>query len=104
MILLNGLITNDKFCMIRPSQLKLRWSRRLSQTHLRQSDYASAETSQQGATYETSVESPSTVSGGGRRSKTLGSSLSEPPTVEPVKRDRRPSSKPISPTPIGDQS
>lgn len=104
MILLNGLITNDKFCLIRPSQIKLRWYRRPYRSRPRKPDYAPGETSQQGAYHETSVANPSTLSGVGRRGKTLGSSLPIAPAMEPTETARRPApSPPLCSPPNGDK-
>src|SRR5262249_55719694 len=89
LILLNGVITNDKFCLIRPSQLKLRWYRRPYRSRPRKLAYTPGETSQQGAYHETSVANPSILSGVGRRGKTLGSSLSIAPAMEPTETARR---------------
>jgi hypothetical protein len=49
MILFNGLITNDKFCLTRQSQIKLQWSRKPYRFRPRKSAYALDETSHQGA-------------------------------------------------------
>jgi hypothetical protein len=89
LVLVNGLITNDKFCLIRPSQLKLRWYRRPYRSRPRKPAYAPGETSRQGAYHETSVANPSILSGVGRRGKTLGSSLPMAPALEPTETARR---------------
>src|SRR4030095_11650240 len=84
--LINGLITNDKFCMIRQSQVRLRWSRQSYRFRPRKSPYAPDETSHQGAYYETAVANTSTVSGVGRRGTTVGSGLPASPALEPTDR------------------
>ena len=88
MILLNGLITNDKFCMIRQSQIKLRWSRKPYRFRPRQSAYALDETAHQGAYHETPVADTSSVAHHGRRGTTMGPHLSNAPTMEPSSRLR----------------
>ena len=58
MLLVNGLITNDKFCMTRSGRLTLSWSRyevRQRRRALAASDYPSLEQSQHGGIYETPV-------------------------------------------------
>src|SRR5262249_41395491 len=45
--LVNGLVTNDKFCMSHQSRIKLCWSRQPYRSRPRKSAYAPAETSQQ---------------------------------------------------------
>src|SRR5262249_20283520 len=83
---INGLVTNDKFCMSRQIQIKLRWSRQPYRFRPRNSRYAPHETSHQGAYHETSVADTSTVSGVGRRGTTVGSSLPASPAMEPTDR------------------
>src|SRR5215470_8406418 len=72
---INGLITNDKFCLIRRSQIKLQWSRNLYRFRPRKSQYAPDETSHQGGYHETPVADTASVSANGRRGTTLGSRL-----------------------------
>jgi hypothetical protein len=88
MVLLNGLMTNDKFCMIRQSQIKLRWSRKPYRCRPRQSTYALDETSHQGAYHETPVVDKSSGAHHGRRGTTMGPSLPNAPTMEPRGRLR----------------
>src|SRR5215831_13218113 len=102
---INGLVTNDKFCMSRQSQIKLRWSRQLYRSRPRKSRYAPHETSHQGAYYETSVADTSTVSGVGRRGTTVGSSLPASPAMEPTDHAMRHSlSHHVPSSPIGGMS
>src|SRR5262245_2107668 len=84
--LINGLVTNDKFCMSRQSQIKLRWSRQPYRFRPRNSRYAPHEISHQGAYHETSVADTSTVSGVGRRGTTVESRLPASPAMEPIDR------------------
>jgi hypothetical protein len=103
--LVNGLVTNDKFCMSRQSQIKLRWSRKPSRFRPRKSRYAPHETAHQGAYHETSVADTSTVSGVGRRGTTVGSSLPASPAMEPTDQAvRHSSSHHVPSSPIGGKS
>src|SRR5215470_16277202 len=87
--LINGLITNDKFCLIRQSEIKLRWSQQAYKSRPRKVPYAPDETSHQGAYHETSVADTSTVSGVGRRGTAVGSRLPASPAMEPTDRAER---------------
>src|SRR5262252_339698 len=103
--LVNGLLTNDKFCLSRQSQAKLCWSRQLYRSRPRKSRYAPHEPSHQGAYHETSVADTSTVSGVGRRGTTVGSSLPASPAMEPTDRAVRHSpSHHVPSSPIGGKS
>src|SRR4030095_4707365 len=82
--LVNGLVTNDKFCLSRQSQIKLRWSRKPYRSRPRKSAYAHTETSQQGGYHEPPLADTASVSGGGRRHATVGPSLSTSPAMEPA--------------------
>jgi hypothetical protein len=86
MILLNGLITNDKFCLTRQSQIKLQWSRKPYRFRPRKSAYALDEPSHQGAYHEAPVADTSSVSDHGRRRTAMGPSLPNAPTMEPIDR------------------
>jgi hypothetical protein len=86
MILLNGLITNDKFCLTRQSQIKLQWSRKPYRFRPRKSAYALDETAHQGAYHETPVADTSSVSDHGRRRTAIGPSLPNALTMEPLDR------------------
>src|SRR5215470_17312245 len=66
MVLFNGLITNDKFCLTRQSQIKLQWSRKPYRFRPRKSAYALDEPSHQGAYHEAPVADTSSVSDHGR--------------------------------------
>jgi len=82
----NGLITNDKFCMIRSVQLRLRqppnYRLRLQATQGSKSQYPPDEKSHCGGKHETSmVYSPGVQSLSGRAT-TLGPGVSIPPAVD----------------------
>ena len=95
---INGLITNDKFCLIRHSQIKLRWSRNPYRFRPRKSQYAPDETSHQGGYHETPVADTASVSANRRRGTTLGSRLPVSHAMESTDRgDYR--SRPLNPTP-----
>jgi hypothetical protein len=85
----NGMITNDKFCLSRFLQLQLSWSR-IGLYQRRQnkskSGYPSDETiSHTGGTYETRMAYSSSNQSEIGRAATLGSSLSTSVPVEPDK-------------------
>jgi hypothetical protein len=77
--LLNGLITNDKFCMTRTGQLRLNhWRRplRLRTSDTEQMVYSASEESECGGSHETPVENPSGSTGISKRPEPMGPSLS----------------------------
>jgi hypothetical protein len=80
---INGLVTNDKFCLSRQSQIKLYWSRKPYRSRPRKSAYAPAETSQQGGYHETPLADTASVSGDSRRYATVGPRLSTSLAMEP---------------------
>jgi hypothetical protein len=63
----NGLITNDTFCLIRHNQITLQWSRNLYRFRPRKSQYAPDETARQGRYHETPVADTALVSANCRR-------------------------------------
>jgi hypothetical protein len=78
---LNGTITNDKFCMTRAGRLHLSWWRRPLRSRPTAPDvsgYPADETSRRGGTHETSMEHPPSVPRGSRWSSSLGSRLPGP--------------------------
>jgi hypothetical protein len=88
-ILFNGLITNDKFCFIRRSPLKLEWRRRRraasSQANI-VADYLREERTLSGGDYEAQLaSSPSMLSGGGCGAA-VGSGLPASPGMDGVER------------------
>ena len=77
--LLNGLITNDKFCMTRTGQLQLNhWRRplRLRAPDTEQRVYSASEESECGGSHETPVENLSGSTGIPERTEPMGSGLS----------------------------
>ncbi len=85
--ILNGIVTNDKFCMIRSARLKLRAPRTYRPgchpARQAQCRYPSDEISHRGGTDETSLaDSPSTHSNSGWTT-TLGPRVSIPPAMDP---------------------
>jgi IstB-like ATP binding protein len=92
---INGLVTNDKFCMSRQSQITLHWSRKPYRSRPQKSAYAPAEMSQQGGYHETPLADTASVSGDSRRHASVGPSLSTSPAMEPAEpADRH--SQPVS--------
>jgi hypothetical protein len=85
MVLLNGLITNDKFCFVRTSQVQLRWAHRprrdSPQAMTVEQGYLPETQRLAGGTYEAPVANPPSLSDSHRRSTALGPSLSTPAAV-----------------------
>ena len=89
MVLLNGLITNDKFCFIRLSALKLEWRRRRREIAIRKAGLANnlrEERTLPGGDDEAQMaNSPSMQSDGGCGA-TVGSGLPTSPRMDSVER------------------
>ncbi len=84
---LNGLITNDKFCLCRFGQLTLSWSRRplrLRETDDGKAAYPPKENIPCGGPHEASVASAPATDTPPRRATPLGSSLPTPSAMEPI--------------------
>src|SRR5215471_21635862 len=75
MILLNGMITNDKFCMIRQGRVKLRWSRRPYRFRPRKPDYAPHDRLHEEHSHETPLADTAPIPADGGRSTTVGPGL-----------------------------
>jgi hypothetical protein len=90
MILLNGLITNDKFCMARIGRQKLRYLRRpRSSTTCHATDcreYLRDERQHRGGAHETTVASPSSASVDGGCGAALGPDLPTSPGMDLTER------------------
>jgi hypothetical protein len=88
-ILLNGLITNDKFCFIRSSLLRLEWRRRRREVSAEMAslaDYLQEERTLPGGDHEASLGcSPSKLSDSGCRAA-VGSGLPTSPYMDGVER------------------
>src|SRR5262249_43140899 len=85
MVLLNGLITNDKFCFVRTSQITLRWAHRprrnSPQAALAEKRYLPETPHSQGGAYEAPVANPPSLSGNHRQKTTLRPGVSTPAGV-----------------------
>src|SRR6266545_3396086 len=85
MVLFNGLITNDKFCFVRTSQVQLRWAHRprrdSPQAMTVEKGYLPETQRLAGGSYEAPVANPPSLSDSHRRSTALGPSLSTPAAV-----------------------
>ena len=89
MVLLNGLITTDKFCLIRVSQQKLRYSRRpraLTCQAAGSYEYPRDEGQQRGGTNEATVANPSSVSTDHGCGAAVGSGLPTSAGMDPTER------------------
>jgi hypothetical protein len=89
MILLNGMITNDKFCMIRQGRVKLRWSRRPYRSRPRKSDYAPDDRRHEESRHETSLADTAAIPADSGRGTAVGSALPIPPALDCVPRTAR---------------
>jgi hypothetical protein len=88
-VLLNGLITNDKFCLIRVSQQKLRYSRRPRVRTCQTAgsyEYPRDEGQHRGGTNEATVANPSSVSTDHGCGAAVGSGLPTSPGMDPTER------------------
>ena len=86
-VLLNGLITNDKFCLIRVSQQKLRYSRRPRARTCQSAgsyEYPRDERQHRGGTNEATVANPSSVSTDHGCGAAVGSGLPTSPGIDPT--------------------
>ena len=89
---LNGLITNDKFCMSRMGRLKLSWSRyplRLRGQSMGQPVYPPDETSRRGGNRETPMEDLPPGERVPGRAAAVGSRLPVPSAMGQGKRARK---------------
>ena len=89
MILLNGLSTNDKFCLIRQGRVKLRWSRRPYRFRPRKSDYAPHDIRHEESRHETPLADTAPIPADGGRSTTVGSGLPISSGLDGAPRDPR---------------
>jgi hypothetical protein len=89
MVLLNGLITNDKFCLSRLSQVKLRWSRRPYRFRPRKSDDAPDDIRHWEGSHETSLAHTASIPADGGWGTTVGSGLPIPTAMDDTKRAAR---------------
>src|SRR5215471_11367529 len=102
MILLNGMITNDKFCMIRQGWVKLRWSRRPYRFRPRKSDYAPDDRRHEESSHETPLADTAPIPANGGWGTTVGSGLPIPPGLDRASRAaRRCHTRTTSPTTDG---
>jgi hypothetical protein len=95
--LFNGLITNDKFCMIRTGQLQLNhWRRplRLRASDTEQKVYSASEKSECGGSHETPVENLSGSTGISKRTEPMGPSLSFRAGDSPLRRSEPDATEP----------
>jgi hypothetical protein len=89
MVLLNGMITNDKFCLIRPCQVQLRWSRQPYRFRPRLSAYPLDETSHWEGSHETPLADTSAIPANGGRSAAMGSGVPIPASMDDTSRTVR---------------
>ena len=88
MVLLNGLITNDKFCLIRVSRQKLRYARRPRALPCQITDVCEypRDERHRGGANEATVESPSAVPTDQGCGAAMGSSLSTSVGMDPTEQ------------------
>jgi hypothetical protein len=99
-VLLNGLITNDKFCISRVSRQKLRYARRTRTLPCKAVDsYAyPRDEERRGGANETTVESSSSVSADHECRAAVGPGLPTSPGMDPTDRPGPRSSGFVSPS------
>src|SRR5882724_9951987 len=81
-VLLNGMITNEKFCLIRQCQVPLRWSRRPYRFRLRKSDYLLDEVYHREGSHETPLADTSAIPANGGRRASMGSGVPIPAAMD----------------------
>src|SRR5882724_2153764 len=86
MILFNGIITNDKFCLIRPCQVRLRWSRQPYRFRPRKSDDLLDEILHREGSHETPLAVTSAIPANGGWGTALGSSVPIPAAMDHTER------------------
>src|SRR2546425_4090668 len=102
MVLFNGMITNDKFCLIRQGRVKLRWSRRPYRFRPRKSDYAPDDRRHEESRHETALADTAAIATDSGRGTAVGSGLSIPPGLGRTPRaPRRCHTHTITPTTDG---
>src|SRR5499426_3864783 len=82
MVLLDGMVTNDKFCLIRRCQVQLRWSRQPYRFRPRKPDDLLDETSHREGSHETPLADTAAIPADDRRGTALGSGVPVPPTMD----------------------
>jgi hypothetical protein len=86
MSLFNGMIINDKFCMIRQAQVKLRWSRSPYRFRPRISDYAPDDRRQKESSHETPLADTAPIPTNSGRGTAMGSSVPKSPPMDDTSR------------------
>jgi len=89
MILLNGMVTNDKFCLVRRCQVQLRWSRQPYRFRPRKADYLLDETSHREGSHETPLAGTTAIPVNGGRGTALGSGVPIPAALDDASRTVR---------------
>jgi hypothetical protein len=82
MILFNGMITNDKFCLIRQGQVQLRWSRQPYRFRPRTSGYLLDEPHHREGSHETPLAATSAIPANDRRGTAMGSGVPMPASMD----------------------
>ena len=78
MVLLNGMVINDKLCLIRHCQVQLRWSRQPYRFRPRKPDYLLDETSHREGSHETPLADTAAIPANDRRGTAMGSGVPVP--------------------------
>jgi hypothetical protein len=89
MILFNGMITNDTFCLIRHCQVQLRWSRQPYRFRPRKPDYLLDETFHREGSHETPLADTSAIPANGGWGTAMGSGGSIPVAMDDASRTVR---------------
>jgi hypothetical protein len=86
MILFNGVVTNDKFCLIRHCQVQLRWSRQPYRSRPRRADDLLDETSHREGSHETALAGTTAIPANGGRGAAMGSGVPIPAALDDTDR------------------
>jgi hypothetical protein len=82
MVLFNGMVTNDKFCLIRRCQVQLRWSRQPYRFRPRKPDYLLDETSHWEGSHDTPLAGTTAIPANGGRGTAMGSGVPIPAAMD----------------------
>jgi hypothetical protein len=89
MILFNGTVTNDKFCLIRFCQFQLRWSRQPYRFRPRKPDDLLDETSHREGSHDTPLADTAAIPADDRRGTAMGSGVPIPAAMDNTSRTVR---------------
>jgi hypothetical protein len=86
LVLFNGMVTNDKFCLIRRCQVQLRWSRQPYRSRPRKADDLLDETSHREGSHETPLADTAAIPANGGWGAAMGSGIPIPAALDDTDR------------------